>query len=250
MAPEPPAPAPAVDRLHFITVNYHCSDLITGLITATAGSGDVEHRFIVVNNSPADTTVLALAAREGVTLLQAERNLSFGSGCNLGLEYVWRQDPQALAWLINPDAQLLPGAIAEVRTCLRDDLTIAILGTRIQDLQGGLWFEQGRFDPWLGRLRHRGGTAAGRRRSRRAPFPATGSPAAAWCSTWRPSTTARASIPRCSSTTRMPRSACAIAAVACGSVSPGRCWSSIRCRRSPAGFRPRSTGMPRSASST
>lgn len=146
-------------RLHFITVNFHCSDLIADLIEATAGSGDHDHRFIVINNSPGDTALLPLTQLPGVTLLQAGSNLGFGSGCNLGLEHLWRQDPQALAWLINPDAKLLPGAIDTVRACLRDDPTIAILGTRIQELNGALWFESGSFNPMLGRLRHRG-TAA------------------------------------------------------------------------------------------
>jgi N-acetylglucosaminyl-diphospho-decaprenol L-rhamnosyltransferase len=142
-------------RIFFITVNYHCSALIRELIAATTSYGEADHEFIVVNNSPGDTVIDAITSQYGVTLLQASRNLGFGSGCNLGLEHVHQLDPQALAWLINPDAHLLPEAISYVRTCLVNDPTISILGTRIQDMEGGLWFSQGSFNPWLGTLKHR-----------------------------------------------------------------------------------------------
>ncbi len=141
--------------IYFITVNYHCSELIDELIASTASCGAANCTFVVVNNSPGDTAIETVARHHGVTLLQASRNLGFGSGCNLGLEHVHQRDPRALAWLINPDAQLLPEAISYVRTCLLNDPTIAILGTRIRDMDGGLWFSQGSFNPWLGTLKHR-----------------------------------------------------------------------------------------------
>ncbi|WP_254991560.1 glycosyltransferase family 2 protein [Cyanobium sp. N5-Cardenillas] len=141
--------------IYFITVNYHCSDLIDKLIAITPAHGVAGYKFIVVNNSPDDTTIEGVANRHGAILLQATHNLGFGSGCNLGLDYVHQRDPQALAWLINPDAHLLPEAISYVRSCFRADDTISILGTRISDVEGALWFSQGSFNPWLGSLKHR-----------------------------------------------------------------------------------------------
>lgn len=141
--------------IYFITINYHCTDFIRELIVATASLGATNYRFIVVNNSPSDQETATLAAIEGVTVIEATHNLGFGGGCNLGLDYVYGQDPEAIAWLINPDAQLTPNAIDYVRECLRQDSAIAILGTRIRDLEGQLWFSQGTFNPWLGTLKHR-----------------------------------------------------------------------------------------------
>jgi N-acetylglucosaminyl-diphospho-decaprenol L-rhamnosyltransferase len=141
--------------IYFITVNYHCSDLVDKLIAITATHGDAGHKFVVVNNSPDDTTVESIANRHGATLLQATHNLGFGSGCNLGLDYVHQRDPKALAWLINPDAHLLPEAISYVRSCIRTDPSISILGTRIRDEAGAFWFSQGSFNPWWGSLKHR-----------------------------------------------------------------------------------------------
>lgn len=141
--------------IYFITINYHCTDLIRELITATAGLGATDYRFILVNNSPTDESLASLAELKGVTVIEAEHNLGFGGGCNLGLDHVYEQDPGAIAWLLNPDARLTHNAIDYVRECLRQDSAIAILGTRIRDLEGQLWFSQGTFNPWLGTLKHR-----------------------------------------------------------------------------------------------
>jgi N-acetylglucosaminyl-diphospho-decaprenol L-rhamnosyltransferase len=149
---KPPIP------IHFITVNYHCSDYIRGLIEAIEANGDQNFAFVIVNNSPSDTALCHWLNTTDlpfpVTLLDAGGNLGFGSGCNLGLAHVWRHDARALAWLINPDARLNAEAMTYIRECIAMDPEIAMLGTRIRDLNGDVWFSHGSFDPWLGRLRH------------------------------------------------------------------------------------------------
>lgn len=141
--------------IYFITINYHCSDLIHALIAATAEQGAEGYEFIIVNNSPEDDGLAALATLPRTRVMEAGGNLGFGGGCNLALERVYAEDPTALAWLINPDACLAPNAVDYVRHCLVNDPEIALLGTRIRDLQGDLWFSHGTFNPWLGRLKHR-----------------------------------------------------------------------------------------------
>ena len=74
------------------------------------------------------------------------------------MEWIYRHDPNGAIWLINPDAQLTLNAVDYVRQCLAADPTIAILGTRIRDLEGQLWFSHGRFNPRLGILKHRDDT--------------------------------------------------------------------------------------------
>ncbi|WP_216920356.1 glycosyltransferase family 2 protein [Synechococcus sp. CCAP 1479/9] len=149
----------ALQPIHFITINYHCSDFIIGLIEDTIASEEPDLHFIVVNNSPQDIGVQdwlsSTPHRQRVTLIEAGGNLGFGSGCNLGLRHVWQTDRRAVAWLINPDARLDAGAIAYVRQCLSDDDQIAMLGTRIRDPRGDVWFSHGSFNPWTGQLGHR-----------------------------------------------------------------------------------------------
>lgn len=142
-------------RITFITINYYCSELVAGLIESTLAAGDPEICFIVVDNSPNDPGLDPLIGSSSVTVLRAGANLGFGAGCNLGLDHIQAEDPGAIVWLLNPDARLLPGAIATVREILQAEPRPAVLGTRIRDLEGHIWFDRGSFDPWFGRLTHR-----------------------------------------------------------------------------------------------
>ena len=49
-----------------------------------------------------------------------------------GLDHVQAHDPGTIVWLLNPDARLLPGAIATVRQVLQTTARPAVLGTRIE----------------------------------------------------------------------------------------------------------------------
>jgi N-acetylglucosaminyl-diphospho-decaprenol L-rhamnosyltransferase len=142
--------------LYFVTVNYHSTDLVQQLLQSLAIAADEHCQVVIVNNSPEDAAVEALAKPDSITVVTAPGNLGFGGGCNLGMDWVYERNPTALIWLINPDTELDANAVAYVRTCLQQDSAIALLGTRIQDLEGRIWFSCGRFNPWLGSLKHRG----------------------------------------------------------------------------------------------
>lgn len=138
--------------IYFVTVNYYSTELIETLLQSIAATGEYNYQVLIVNNSPEDDSVNALAEPSRVTVITAERNLGFGAGCNLGIQQVYSFNPSAVIWLINPDAQLQPDAIVYVRQCLAHS-SIAILGTRIRDLSGKLWFSLGTYNPWSGSLK-------------------------------------------------------------------------------------------------
>ena len=136
----------------FITINYHCSSLIQELIASLRSQGDDHIHCIVVDNSPHDPELTALINSDDVTVLRSDSNRGFGGGCNLALEYLKTHDPLSIAWLINPDARLLPGAVDSIRQSLKVVNPPAVLGTRIQDNNGQIWFDHGRFDRRWGKL--------------------------------------------------------------------------------------------------
>lgn len=138
----------------FICVNFRCSDLINTLLASIAAQQDAQVHCLVVDNSPGDPALIPLSQRSDVTVLDAGRNRGFGGGCNLALNNLLERDPGAIAWLINPDAELLPGAIGEIRRCLAEPERPVLLGTRIADNSGNLWFDHGRFDRGWGRVNH------------------------------------------------------------------------------------------------
>lgn len=139
--------------LYFLIVNFWSKDLIENLLLTDEF---IRHQpaVIVVNNSPQEQFEPATLKNLRITLLDAGGNIGFGPGCNLGLRYIYEKNPQAIVWLLNPDTQLLSGAINYLETCFQKFPEVAILGTRIQDSQGKLWFDRGKFNPWLGTLSH------------------------------------------------------------------------------------------------
>jgi N-acetylglucosaminyl-diphospho-decaprenol L-rhamnosyltransferase len=137
----------------FICINYHCSQLVADLLDSVEHQDDPWIRVILVDNSPNDPDLPpVVAGRAHVKVLDAGTNLGFGGGCNLALEHLQSREPDAIAWLINPDARLLPGAIATLRRCLEAPQKPALLGTRIQTSDGEIWFDRGRFDPRWGKV--------------------------------------------------------------------------------------------------
>ena len=147
----------AGEMLYFLSVNYHSTELLRHLLRSVAAlSFPLPYQFIVVNNSPNDTSVYALQQEfEHITILPATGNLGFGGGCNLGLAYAYQRNPRAWVWLINPDAVLVAGAIAYIHTCFKRRPMLSILGTRIRASERDIWFAQGRFNRWTGSLKHR-----------------------------------------------------------------------------------------------
>ncbi len=138
--------------LYFVSVNYYSAALLTELMSSLGlGSLGTYRGVVIVNNSLDDPDVHQLAG-EDVVVLDAPGNGGFGAGCNLGLRWVYARSPQALVWLINPDAQLLSGAVERVYDAISQRPDTVILGTPVLDTSGELWSGSGRFNRWTGAI--------------------------------------------------------------------------------------------------
>ena len=138
-------------RIYILTVNYYCSELVAEMIESVARQGDENLHFIVVDNSPNDPAIEILARLPKTIILRPGINLGFGGGCNAGLDYLDKNDPTAIVWLLNPDATLISNAINAIRTTLASaNPKPAILGTKIRDMNGRPWFTSGKFNRWTG----------------------------------------------------------------------------------------------------
>lgn len=139
--------------IYFLTVNYYSTELIKSLITSIQKGVNRPYELLIVNNSPEDIAVHQLAG-ERIRVIEAGDNLGFGRGCNLGIRDVWERDRSGLVWLINPDATLDEGADQVVKTCLHNHPHLALLGTRIRNTSGEVWFAAGEFNRWTGYINH------------------------------------------------------------------------------------------------
>lgn len=137
--------------IYLITVNYHSADLIKSLLASVQPSFDMAHQVVIVNNSPDDRQIHTLAT-ESVHLLEAEHNLGFGGGCNLGLQWVFEQDRTSLVWLINPDTTLHPTSLQDAIQFCQAHSDLSIIGTVVRQPDNTIWFAGGEFNPTNGRI--------------------------------------------------------------------------------------------------
>ncbi|WP_019498400.1 glycosyltransferase family 2 protein [Pseudanabaena sp. PCC 6802] len=140
--------------IYFLTVNYHSTELIRRLISSIYACEDSDrsnHQLIIVNNAIDDLAISSLEDAR-VTVIHALDNLGFGRACNLGLNWIYERDASATVWIINPDAYLVDGAIAQLNKLLQAHPEIAILGTSVYDTSGQLCFGGGKFIPGNGAI--------------------------------------------------------------------------------------------------
>ncbi len=129
--------------IYSITVNYYSTELIQRLINSLVETlhetslHGINYQVIIINNSLDDVSIHQLKS-PSILVLDAPENIGFGRACNIGLNWVYQQDSQAIVWLINPDAYLSKNTLSP------------ILGTVIYNSKGELEFTGGQFNPKTG----------------------------------------------------------------------------------------------------
>jgi N-acetylglucosaminyl-diphospho-decaprenol L-rhamnosyltransferase len=134
--------------IYLIIVNYHSTHLISRLIRSIQEHTHVPYQIIIVNNSPEDKEINEL--NTSAVILEAGDNLGFGCGCNLGLDWVYEHDPQAIAWLINPDTYLADDALKQIKLFFEEYSELSIVGTTVYTSDGEIWFSRGDFNSKTG----------------------------------------------------------------------------------------------------
>ncbi|MEH2069900.1 MAG: glycosyltransferase [Nostoc sp.] len=130
--------------IYFLIVNYYSTNLILKLIDSIQKITNVNYKVIIINNSSDDHSIDNLKT-ESILIFDAETNLGFGCACNLGLKWIYIQDPQAYVWIINPDTYLIENTLHKVKPFFELYPEISILGTLIYTPTGKVWFAGGRF---------------------------------------------------------------------------------------------------------
>lgn len=147
--------------LYFLIVNYNSSELIQRLINSLESEDLSKIAILIINNSLEDHDIFKLeAANSRLDIITAPKNLGFGSACNLGLNWIYSRDRQAIVWLINPDAYFEKTLSNSEVTSSADKTRsgdaiaffynhpeISILGTVVYDCQGKITSAGGTFTP-------------------------------------------------------------------------------------------------------
>ncbi|MCL1469741.1 glycosyltransferase family 2 protein [Argonema antarcticum] len=138
--------------IYFVIVNYYSSDFIASLIRSIQASRGVNYTILIINNSPDDDSIHHLEG-DDIHILEAGSNLGFGQACNLGLNWIYPQDTQAIVWIINPDAYLLADALEKIQTFFAANTELSIVGTIVYTPTGEVWFAGGEFSSENGEIR-------------------------------------------------------------------------------------------------
>ena len=124
-----------------IIVNWNAGQALAACLASLGAGGGSEPEVILVDNASSDGSAAACAEHPHVRLLETGANLGFAAGANRGAE---RARGEVLVFL-NPDARVLPGALATLVGALERTPGTGIAG-------GGLVHEGGGWQPAAARF--------------------------------------------------------------------------------------------------
>lgn len=119
--------------LSVIIVNYNGKqDLLRSLSSLAAVRDELACEVIVVDNGSTDGSVAAASAEfPWVQFLNPGKNLGFAAGCNLGMAASTGKS----VLLLNPDTEVLPGALITMVRALNEHPKWGIVGPLMVDAQ-------------------------------------------------------------------------------------------------------------------
>jgi GT2 family glycosyltransferase len=145
-------------RVAVVIVNYRTADLVRKCLASLAPEiaampGSCAR---VVDNDSGDGSAEALSrfiADQGyggwASLVASPSNGGFSTGNNVALRPLLASGEHDAYLLLNPDAFVLPGALAALVARMERDPSIGIVGSRLEDLDGTVQRSAFRF-PWAG----------------------------------------------------------------------------------------------------
>jgi N-acetylglucosaminyl-diphospho-decaprenol L-rhamnosyltransferase len=130
-----------------VIVTYKCAALTIESLRSVAEertAAGFHLRAVVVDNASGDSPSVAEAIdsngwRSWVTLVTAAKNGGFAYGNNLGIARAYEDHVPSYVYLLNPDAQVRPGAIGSLARFLESKPAIGIAGSSFENLDGSDW---------------------------------------------------------------------------------------------------------------
>ena len=142
-------------RVVSIVINYHGAEQTRVCVASLLAADYPNHSIVVVDNASGELEIDALRGTLGnaVEIIRAERNLGYGGGANLGLDWA-RAAGAAYAWVLNNDTEVDPLSVRKLVDAMERESDYGIMSPQIDAPIGpealdGIWFAGG--SPNLGR---------------------------------------------------------------------------------------------------
>ena len=122
------------DALSAVIVNYNASGHVVDCVRSLHADGVTD--VVLADNASSDDLAGALAALDPrPVLVSTGANLGFGAGANRG---VWATSTPLVA-IMNPDVVVEPGASKILVEEFERDASLAVLGPRVENVDGSLY---------------------------------------------------------------------------------------------------------------
>lgn len=113
-------------------------------IRSDMSTNGINIKVVVVDNASGDTPIIQSAVnnnhwQDWVTVLTAPKNGGFAYGNNLGFQYAFAHGNVDYFHLLNPDTQILPGAIVNLVKFMQENNSVGIAGSSFDNKDGSLW---------------------------------------------------------------------------------------------------------------
>lgn len=143
-----------------VIVTYKTAALTVSALRSIEGermNPDLRLRVLVVDNASGDAPTVAEAIRQNgwsswVTLIGAPKNGGFAYGNNLGIQSAYQIGVPQYIHLLNPDTEVLPGAISALVEFLESNPEVGVAGSKIVNADGTEWPIAFRFPGLLSEL--------------------------------------------------------------------------------------------------
>ena len=133
-------------NVSIIVVNYRSADLVRKLVESVKNidlHSDTE--WIIVNNSPEDNKLknilITNSKKRLIVILETEKNIGFGAGCNLGSA----KSTADILLFLNPDCEFVGGSFADILRRFEEDPGVGAIGPILEDRGGRIEFSWHKF---------------------------------------------------------------------------------------------------------
>ena len=136
------------ETIAVVIISYRSAALtiacLASLATERAAGRPADLKAVVVDNDSGDAGPVAAAIEangwsDWVALVRAPRNGGFGYGNNIGAKTAIDQWSARWIHFLNPDTQVRPGAVVELRDFLAAHPRAALAGSRFENGDGSPW---------------------------------------------------------------------------------------------------------------
>jgi N-acetylglucosaminyl-diphospho-decaprenol L-rhamnosyltransferase len=128
-------------RMAVVIVCFEAREPLLAALESLRRHGSVAIETVVVDNASTDGSADTVRdAHPGVTVIANGENVGFARACNQG----WRASRAPLVLFLNPDAEVMPGAIAALARVLEDRPEVGAAGPRTRSADGRIQVSTGR----------------------------------------------------------------------------------------------------------